>query len=112
MNSRSGLIQLDRDLDPRLYAYYRSGRVTPAHLEHVERTADQIARAFPPSARILEIGGGAGHLMRALACKGFHALHVVDPSEDNQANAEWQTIRGIFPEALAKQELRFDVIVP
>ena len=107
----SGLLQLDRDISPALYHYYKSGRVNQAHLEHVEHTADEIARTFPTSARILEIGGGAGYLMRALLKRGFRQLHVIDPSAENQPGQEYQTSQGLFPGGLADGEWRFDVII-
>ena len=107
----SGLLQLDRDLNAALYRYYKSGRVNPAHLDHVERTADELARTYPTSARILEIGGGAGHLIRALYKRGFRQLHVIDPSGENQVGQEFQSIQGHFPGELGSGDLRFDVII-
>ena len=107
----SGLLQLDRDISPALYHYYKSGRVNQAHLEHVERTADELARTFPTSARILEIGGGAGYLMRALRKRGFRQLHVIDPSAENQTGQDYQTSQGLFPGGLADGDWRFDVII-
>jgi hypothetical protein len=39
----SGLIQLDRNIDPKLYTYYQSGAVTPAHLSFVETLAESLS---------------------------------------------------------------------
>jgi hypothetical protein len=55
----SGLIQLDRDIDPKLYTYYQSGAVTPAHLSFVETLAERFYHRCNLRARILEISGGA-----------------------------------------------------
>jgi hypothetical protein len=107
----SGLLQLDRDLDPRLYYYYKSGRVDQAHLDHVEQTAADLARALPADASVLEIGGGAGHLMRALHRRGFHRLHTVDPSAENMPGGNYEVIQGMFPAALAGTERKFDIII-
>ncbi len=107
----SGLYQLDRDLNPELYVHFQSGHATPAHLDHLERTADEIAGELPLDARILEIGGGAGHLMRALARRGFRHLYVVDPSPANQSNGEYEVFRSLFPGDLEQQPIRFDLIV-
>jgi hypothetical protein len=108
---KSSLIQLDRNLDTSLYYYYKSGRVDAAHLAHVEKTADDLARAFPKNASILEIGGGAGHLMRALIKRGFSNLFVVDPSAENLLDQGYLGIRGIFPDAVVELNVNFDVVI-
>jgi SAM-dependent methyltransferase len=107
----SGLLQLDRDINPRLYHYYKSGRVNQAHLDYIERTAEELSKTYPKNARILEIGGGAGYLMRALAKRGFRHLHVIDPSAENLAGQDYQTIQGLFPSGLARGDLHFDLII-
>lgn len=107
----SGLLQLDHDLNPDLYFYYKSGRVDSSHIKHIESTADAIALRYSTCARILEIGGGAGHLMKALARRGFTNLHVVDPSAENEEGQGYQAIRGIFPEALVDCKIQFDLII-
>src|SRR5688572_28373264 len=95
----SGLWRLDRDVPPAAYSYYKSGRATPSHLDHVERTADAVARDFPRSARILEIGGGPGCLARALIRRGFLHLHIVDPAVEFDSEAGCEVLHGVFPDA-------------
>lgn len=108
---KSGLIQLDRDINPALYSNYRCGAVTQAHLEFVESLAADFEHRYARNARILEIGGGNGHLLRALQRRGFRNLHLIDPSPDSDNAVEYETTIGLFPDALPKSALPFDVIV-
>jgi SAM-dependent methyltransferase len=105
------LIQLDSDIDPQVYANYKSGAATPAHLAFVESLADVFSRRYPRDARILEIGGGAGHFMRSLSKRGFRNLYVIDPSPENRNNKDFTAIQGSFPEAITETGLSFDVVV-
>jgi hypothetical protein len=107
----SGILQLDDDLNPDLYFYYKSGRVDRSHIKHIESTADAIALRYSTCARIVEIGAGAGHLMKALARRGFINLHVVDPSAANEEGQGYQASRGIFFEALVDCKIQFDLII-
>jgi hypothetical protein len=107
----SGLIQLDRDIRPELYAYYKSGRINDAHLAHIEKTADELYLKHGNNASVLEIGGGAGYLMRALVHRGFQNLFVIDPSGENKEGQGYQVIQGLFPADLEKIDLKFQVII-
>lgn len=110
-SAASGLVQLDVDLNADLYAHYKSAAWTPAHGAFVERLADDFLQRYPVTARILEIGGGAGHFMRALRGRGFHHLHVIDPSAENRPTDAYHVIHGHFPDALAASPHTYDVIV-
>jgi SAM-dependent methyltransferase len=107
----SGLIQLDRDINPIFYNYYKSGRVNAAHLSHIENTADKIAKEHDVNAVVLEIGGGAGHLMRALVRRGFRNLFVIDPSGENRDGQGYKVIHDLFPGGLEQMSVRFDLII-
>jgi hypothetical protein len=107
----SGLIQLDGDIIPELYTFYKTGAVTKAHLDFVETLAESLANRFGRESRVLEIGGNAGHLMRALRNRGFRYLHVIDPSAENADTNQWRVTRGLFPAGLAGSGMAFDAIV-
>ena len=107
----SGLIQLDRDINPALYTHYKSGAATAAHFRFLDSIAEIFLQRYSPAARILEIGGNAGHFMRALHRRGFRNLYVVDPSLENQENDDFTVIRGLFPEAVTDKMPSFDVVV-
>jgi len=107
----SGLIQLDRDLNGALYEYYKSGQVSAAHRSYVQAFAVELAARHPVQARILEIGGGQGYLMRALREQGFTDLHIVDPSAEAGASVQCNVIHDLFPGDMLQSGRRFDVII-
>jgi 2-polyprenyl-3-methyl-5-hydroxy-6-metoxy-1,4-benzoquinol methylase len=108
----SGHFQLDRDLSPELYRHYKSGSVTEDHLRHVETTVADLLSWLPREAHILEIGGGGGHLARALVRQGFKNVSVIDPSlENRQLNDGYGVITDVFPGVIGESQARFDLIV-
>lgn len=106
-----GLVQLDRDLNGKYYRYYKPGRATMSQITYLQKVADELAAAHPNSARILEIGGGAGHLMQELLKRGFKNLIIVDPSADSGTAVHCEVLPEIFPGGLASKENQFEVIV-
>lgn len=107
----SGLLQLDRDINPAMYTNYKSGAATAAHFGFLESLAKIFSQRYPRTARILEIGGNAGLFMRTLRTHGFRNLYVVDPSSENLDNDDYTVIRGLFPEAVAEKTPGFDVVI-
>jgi SAM-dependent methyltransferase len=113
VQSDCGLIQLKENIQPELYFYYKSRQADKSHIAWNARVADELAQRFSTSARILEVGGGEGLLLKDLHQKGFRNLNNVDPSHENENQAWFEPIVGLFPDALQNESYsgKFDCIV-
>jgi 2-polyprenyl-3-methyl-5-hydroxy-6-metoxy-1,4-benzoquinol methylase len=110
-SSKAGFIQTIEVMEPSLYSKYKSGQSDSLHFDWLRSVAFQLKNAVSTDAKILEIGGGKGYLLSELKKSGFNNLYNVDPSHDNQSNDEFETIQGLFPEALNGFEGSFDIII-
>jgi SAM-dependent methyltransferase len=113
VQSQCGFIQTKENIQPDLYFYYKSRQADQSHIQWNQLVANQIASRYPTSARILEVGGGEGLLLKDLHQKGFRNLNNVDPSHENENQAYFEPITGLFPDALSSEEYSgtFDCIV-
>jgi len=112
LQSQPGLIQLKEALSESVYEYYQMRPADIAHLNWMQKVADEIHNSFSLSSDILEVGGGSGHLISALEKRGFDSLTNLDPSE-SKVGEKAKFIRGYFPATLDHQnwDKQYDCIV-
>jgi SAM-dependent methyltransferase len=113
VQSDCGLIQLKENIHSDLYFYYKSRQADKSHIAWNAKVADELSARFGPQAKILEVGGGEGLLLKDLHQKGFRNLHNVDPSHENEQQEWFEPILGLFPDALKSDAYSgtFDCIV-
>ena len=113
VRSSSGFIQLKETINGDLYHWYKSRRADVSHTNWIETVSSQIAEKFGSYSNILEIGGGEGLLLQGLKKKGFTNLFNVDPSHENVQSEDFESIVGLFPEALSSSKYKglFDCII-
>lgn len=110
----SGFVQLAHTFDSSLYSEYSfSGGGSRSYRAHLENFAHDIARTFPKSASILEVGCGDGWLLKRLRELGFANAIGIDPGRAAQEQGEDHIIHGFFPQDLSTghQAQKFDLIV-
>ena len=112
----SGFVQLAHRFDDGLYADYGfAADTSSAYRAHLEWFADEIARTFPASTSVLEVGCGDGTLLSLLDRRGFRKRLGVDPGRAAQAAASERSdiVHGYFPADLpaAARQKRYGVIV-
>jgi len=111
---RSGFVQLAHVFDGALYQQYAfAGGGSEAYRRYLETFADGIARTFPKSASILEVGCGDGWLLRRLRELGFEDVLGIDPSRAACGQAESYLVSGYFPQDIpaSHQCRKFDLII-
>jgi SAM-dependent methyltransferase len=110
---QSGFVQLAHVFDSALYQQYAfAGGGSKAYRSHLESFADDIARTFPKSAAILEVGCGDGWLLRRLRERGFKDVLGIDPSRAARDQAEDFLVSGYFPDDLpaSHKNRKFDLV--
>jgi SAM-dependent methyltransferase len=111
---QSGFVQLAHVFDSALYQQYSfAGGGSKAYRSHLESFADEIARTFPKTAAILEVGCGDGWLLRRLRDLGFTDVLGIDPSRAARGRAEDFLVSGYFPQDMPASHLnrKFDLVI-
>ncbi len=105
-------IQLLHDINSNLYEYYKSGKPTDAHFNHIDLIANNFKNSYPKNAKILEIGGGAGYFLNILHSKGFYNLFNIDATDEISQNNSYTNINSIFPNENISEKYaqEFDVV--
>jgi SAM-dependent methyltransferase len=111
---QSGFVQLAHVFDSALYQQYSfAGGGSQAYRRHLESFADEIARRFPKTAAILEVGCGDGWLLRRLRELGFTDVLGIDPSRAARGQTESYLVSGYFPQDIpaSHRHRRFDLVI-
>jgi SAM-dependent methyltransferase len=110
----SGFVQLAHRFDPGMYADYGfAGDTSGAYRRHLAWFADDVARAFPATTSVLEVGCGDGLLLDLLERRGFTERLGIDPGRAAGSGGRGDVVGGYFPGDLdaAAGRGRYDLIV-